>query len=319
MPELAIPQSTYGETICTLYDGDYHYGLGALVNSLTKGGYRGTVWAGHRGPLPFWTSQLPKLEGPGNEFLAGKNIRIVFLQVDTKIHLSLFKPQYMKRLLENEASDATYLWFFDSDMYLRGGWGFFEQWQKRGVAVVQDINYRTLPALDPLRHQWMEIAAEMGFGKPRPLEIYFNGGLTGVAKEHISFLDMWASLIAKAGELGMDLTKISSQTRDLPFHIPDQDALNVSVMYTPHPISPTGPEVMGFLPGRTHLYHNVGSKPWRGSILMRALKGTPPGRPSKYYFNHLETPIRLYKPLDLKRRKMELALASFIGRFYSRR
>jgi hypothetical protein len=318
MPEPAIPQSTFGETICTLYDGDYHYGLGALANSLIKGGYQGTLWAGHRGPLPFWTSQLRRLDAPGDEFLVGGKIRLVFHQVNPDVHLALYKPQYMKRLLENEARDASYIWFFDSDMYLRSGWGFFQNWQRRGIAAVQDINYRTLPELDPLRQQWMDVGAEMGFGKPRPLNIYFNSGLSGVPASSASYLDMWQSLIVKAGEMGMDLKRISSQSRDLPFHIPDQDGMNVAFMFTPHPVSPAGPEVMGFYPGRTHLYHNVGTKPWRGSILMRALKGTPPGLPSKFYFTVVESPIRLYTPFQLRLKRLAVGISAFIGRFYRR-
>lgn len=53
MAEAAFPgpPSCSGETICTLFDGDFHYGLAAMLNSLVQAGYKGTVWAGYRGAL----------------------------------------------------------------------------------------------------------------------------------------------------------------------------------------------------------------------------------------------------------------------------
>ena len=44
--------------ICTLFEGDYHFGLAAFVNSLAHAGFTGTVWAGYRGSLPPWLGQL---------------------------------------------------------------------------------------------------------------------------------------------------------------------------------------------------------------------------------------------------------------------
>src|SRR5271155_5094700 len=94
----AIPQPDFGETICTLFDGDFHFGLAAMVNSLVRGGYKGTVWAGYRGPVPPWVNQLNRVDNSAHTYLVGDRIRLGFLPVDTDIHLSLYKPQYLMRL-----------------------------------------------------------------------------------------------------------------------------------------------------------------------------------------------------------------------------
>ena len=322
MAEAAFPgpPSCSGETICTLFDGDFHFGLAAMLNSLVQAGYKGTVWAGYRGALPPWVNQLKRMDGPGDAYRVTEQIRVVFVLLETRIHLALYKPRFMLDLLANHARGCEYIWFFDSDIFLRGKWSFFVNWQRFGIAVCQDILHHVLPEHDPLRQEWAEIAAGMGLGlsKPRALSQYFNSGLVGVPAAHASFLQLWQRLIEQAGKMGADLNRLTTGSREMPFHIPDQDALNVAVMVTEYPLSPTGPEIMGFRPGRPVTYHAVGTKPWRGSVLLRALAGEAPSGAAKFYFTQVSSPIRLYSWLDFRRKRLECAAAGFIGRFYRR-
>jgi hypothetical protein len=317
--EIRSLESACDVAICTLFDGDFHFGLAALLNSLVRSGYKGTVWAGYRGSLPPWLHQLRRLNANEHEYLVGDQVRLVLLLVEANIHLALYKPQFMINLLENQARDCKYIWFFDADIFVRCSWFFFEDWQRCGIALCQDILHRILPENDPLRHKWMEIGTALGLGSPRPLIQYFNSGLVSVSAENISFLHLWQRLIQYAGQLGVNLNRIASGTRDMPFHIPDQDALNIAAMYTEHPLSPTGPEVMGFLPGRSNLYHSVGPKPWRGSPFLRALAGMQPSGAAKFFFTQVSSPIHPYSALHLQAKKLECATASFIGRFYAKK
>jgi hypothetical protein len=320
MAELTLsgPPSACGETICTLYDGDFHFGLAAFLNSLVRAGYKGTVWVGYRGTLPPWVGQLKRLEAAGDEFLVTEQVRVVFLLLKTEIHLANYKPRFMLDLLANQARGCKYIWIFDPDIFVRCAWSFFAEWQRRGIALCQDALYETLPEKDPLRHQWMDIASGMGLGQPRPLNHYFNSGMTAVAATQVSFLELWQRMMEQAEKMGVDLRTFVVGGRELPFMACDQDAMNVAAMYTEHPLSPTGPEAMGFLPGRPIMYHAVGSKPWRGSMLRRALAGEVPSGAAKFFFTQVSWPIRPYSPLQLRVKRLECAAAALIGRFYRR-
>jgi hypothetical protein len=305
--------------ICTLFEGDYHFGLAALVNSLVSAGYTGTVWAGYRGVLPPWLDQLKCLDAEGRAYLIGDQVRLVFLPLETKTHFTNYKPQFMLSLLENQASTCDSLWYFDPDIFLRCGWSFFEKWQRYGIALCEDVLYHPLPNNNVLRQQWAEIGTGMGLGEPRPLIQHFNGGMVGLPASCISFLHIWKKVIDETAAMGYDLSGFLPGTREMPLHATDQDALNIATMFTEHPLSTLGPEGMGFINGGFTMYHAIVQKPWRGSILRRALAGDVPSAAIKIFFTQVSSPIRAYSPMRLRAKRLACAIGGFIGRFYTRR
>ena len=313
------PQSASSAAICTLFEGDYHIGVAALVNSLASARYQGTIWAGYRGMLPPWLTQFQRLHAVRHEYLIGNGIRVVFLPLETKTHFTNYKPDFMLDLLANHASGCNYLWYLDPDVFLRCDWSFFAKWQRYGIALCEDVLYPTLPENNLLRQQWVEIARDMGLDAPRALIQHFNGGLVGVPANYVSFLHLWKRVLDRAAAMGYDLTGFLPGTRAMPLHATDQDALNIAAMYTEHPLSTLGPEAMGFIEGGFAMYHAIVQKPWRGSILRRALAGEPPSNAIKLFFRHVSSPIRAYSTTMLYRKRLECRVAGLVGRFYRRR
>jgi hypothetical protein len=305
------------QDVCTLYEGDYHYGVGALVNSLVRAGYKGTVWAGYRGTLPPWVSQLQLLSEPG-QYMVADQLCLAFVPLSVSFHFANYKPDFMLELLANQAREADYLWYFDPDICIRCNWSFFEKWAHHGVAICQDATNNIIPANDPLCYQWLEVGQSEGLGEGRALGHYFNSGMVGVEPAHKSFLELWKRMIALGVEHGCSIQRIVSLSRDLPFHVLDQDAMVIAAMFTEHPLTTMAPDAMGFVPGGYVMYHVRGPKPWRGSLLRRAFGGTPPCSASKFFFTQVSSPIQLYSPLSFRLKNLACGLAAALGRFYHR-
>jgi len=317
--ESVIPESRGCKAgICTLFEGDYHLGLAAFVNSLVRAGFNGTVWAGYRGALPPWLSQLRKENAGEDEYSAADQIRLVFLPLATKMHLTNYKPQFMLDLLAGKAAECEYLWYFDPDIFIRCYWSFFEKWLTYGIALCEEtVNYN-MAENNPMRMQWIDLGTELGIGEPRLLHQYFSGGMVGVARANAGFLQIWKQILDSVSRAGYDLGIFKPGTPDMPFNAGDQDALNMAAMYTDAPLTTMGPEAMGFVPSGFTMYHAVGPKPWRGSFLARALAGNPPSPAAKFFLKHVSSPIRAYPPLRLFAKKVDCGLAALIGRFYRR-
>lgn len=303
--------------ICTLFEGDYHYGLAAFVNSLFQAGYQGTVWVGYRGALPPWLGQLQFTTEDGQQsYRVAERIRLVFLPVDPATHMTNYKPEFMLRLFREQPID--YLWYFDPDIWLKFSWNFFARWQNYGIALCEEVVRHGLSARHPLRLQWADFGRTIGLGEPTLRPGYFNGGLVGLQRAHLSFLELWQKIIAEAPRTGVDLGSFFTTAAEHIFAMQDQDALNMATLYTPHPLTTLGPEGMGFTPGWNAMMHAVAHKPWRVNFFVRALGGVPPSNAMKTFFLHLNGPIRPYSKGQLFGRRLNCQLATLIGRFYRR-
>jgi hypothetical protein len=111
--------------VCTLCEGDYHLGVGVLINSLHARGFNGFVCVGYRGPLPPWASGA-KPEGEGQHRLSLETFEVLFFPLATKRHLTNYKPEFMLHVWHTIAHAAEYIYFFDADIFIVARWTYFE-------------------------------------------------------------------------------------------------------------------------------------------------------------------------------------------------
>ena len=301
--------------ICTLFEGDYHLGLAAFLNSLLRAGFAGTVWAGYRGALPPWLGQLKRANADADEYWIVDQIRIVFMKLNTGIHLTNYKPEFMLNLLANEARDCKYLWYFDPDIFVKASWSFFADWQSYGIALCQEVVDNIFPADAPLRSSGSSWPLVSVCG-PAPINHYYNGGMVGVPSAHAEFLEKWKGLISLAGSMGCDLKHMAHGSREMPFNIIDQDALNIAIMYTKSPLSTLGPQGMGFIFGASMMmFHTVGEA-MEGIVFAASTERHAAYRSNEVFLHGGRYADSCHSPVHLRTKRMACSIAALIGRFY---
>lgn len=306
------------DAVFALYDGDFHIGLGALVNSLHEAGFRGIVYAGYRDALPPWAAPLTPGEGFAQHDVA-PGLAIRFIKVAFDGHLTNYKPRFIRTAVETFCPDVRRLYYFDVDIVVKCPWSFFQHWVACGVAVCKDINEPNMSGNHPLRGYWREMAQRLGYAC-RQYDGYFNGGFVGVAREHLPLLEIWQRLIEQLAGTGVALDGLTFGLRPHPATNLDQDMLNVALMASTFPLSPVENSNMDITPGGYVMAHALaGRKPWRQWYLRDALRGHPPSLAHKFFWRFVERPIRLYGPGQLRQSLWWMTVAAAIGRFYGRR
>jgi len=297
--------------VCTLFEGDYHYGVGALVNSLHRYGYQGSVEVGYRGNLPTWMHDAKAV-------LKGTSITLRFHPLQTDWHLTNYKPRFLLELFSADPA-LDRIFYFDPDIVIKCSWEFFEYWAESGVALVEEIATHGMAYNHPLRRKWVEIANGLGISVKPTFSQYFSGGFIGVRRSMMRHLQDWARIMEHLPALGIDLRRFMPADRLHPFCGTDQDAMNIFAMATAPFLSTIGPEGMDFIPGGFTMSHAVGSpKPWRKNYLLSALKGIKPSAADKAFWDNAATPIRVFPASLVRQRHATIHLSSLIGRFYHR-
>lgn len=323
--------------ICTLFEGDYHYGVGALTNSLYHHGFRGIVWAGYREKLPTWAKTIKDYE-KYQEYVVAKGCAIHFVKLDTNYHLTNYKPKFMLSLWKEFCPETEALFYFDPDIVIKCRWSYFEEWATYGVALCEDIN-SPVPDNHPLRMAWRKFFEPYGFVFNRQTDIYVNGGFIGVTNTRESFLQNWSKIQEiMAPEVGglqnaniglqkanlADLTEkkcpqFAEVGRTFLFDKTDQDAMNISLMTTSCAVSLMGKEGMDIISGGFTMSHAVGSvKPWRKQMFLSSLRtGKRPSLADKGYWQNTQIPIKLYSAYELFWKKFDLLFATIVARIFS--
>lgn len=311
--------------VCTLFEGDYHLGVAALINSLHISGFQGTIFAGYRGSLPKWAVTAVEdsnLSWPGARTMdLGAGIKVSFLPVNTRYHFTNFKPKFALQIARSAEIQADKIFYFDPDIVIKCRWSFFQSWISEGVGLVHEIVSNDMPPTHPVRLQWKRILRKHGLECKREVYSYINAGFFGVSADHLDFLELYQYFVQVAiDDFNIDVTSFDwSLSREHPFYANDQDALNIAAMCCSSPISEMGPEAMDFIHGGFVMSHAVGrAKPWRKKYIRSALRGVAPSLADKAYWSSASGIVNNYTDATLNLTKAGLSIASLIGRIYRR-
>lgn len=306
-----------GNLVCTLFEKDYHLGGAALINSLCAGDFKGTIFCGMRGSLPFWAKKAQKDASGVWHWQPQEGVVVLFEVLATQRHFASYKPTFMLELVERYAPSRIF--YLDPDIVVKAPWRYIERWATGGVALCEDM-FPNLPAGHPRRLIWVDWLRLNGWDpSPTSQNRHYCSGFVGLEVAQKEFLTLWGDVLEKAQSSTDALAYLRSGHPLSAFHNSDQDGLNMVLMLKDFPINASGSEGMDFAPGGHLLAHAAGTpKPWQGHFLRQALKGNPPTLAARIFFNYIDKPIRVFSPIRRAWLAFSMRVACAVGRFYRR-
>jgi hypothetical protein len=317
------PQNT--TIVCTVFEGHYHKGVAALVNSLSVNGFEGTIYAGYKGALPPWA--VIEAKEKNYEVMRVKdNLKLHFLKFPDTAFLPYCKPNFMLDLFDTLEPQAERVIYFDCDIVVKCTFSYFEQWSDFGIMLVEDIN-SPISTTDPLRYQWVDYFKKHDISVRRDSNQYVNGGFIGMNRRAKGFLNTWNHIQNLVLE-DMNAMKVDVHKSHLPekisglkdrtymFNRTDQDALNVAKDTTEEVLAIADSSAMDFKSVGFVMSHAAAKeKPWEKNWLKFVLKnGQRPSPTDRIFLNYTVSPISIYNNRERKIKQIHLKLASILGR-----
>lgn len=299
------------EIVVTLYEGHYHFGVAALLNSLVNAGFEGLVRVGYRGALPPWLGQLQHVHG--QEYGVTPQLAVSFVPVNPTMHLGYYKPQFM---LDTFVAYPTtqHVFYFDPDIVVNAEWEFFTSWVQAGIALCLDNTFAFLHRNHPWRAQWKALAG----GAPAQsgtLDYYVNSGFVGVHRANTAILERWVSITEKHREQGGTVEVFVKNGHRAVRG--DQDLLNaVMTVCNDLTYSIIGTEGMGFTDPAYVMSHAVSEiKPWKKNFLkLLFVKGHAPSVADKDYMRYANQPVAAYNSSAFRLKRWNMHFSSMLGR-----
>lgn len=307
--------------IFTLYEGNYDYGVGALINSAFRCEFKGKIIIGYKDSLPFWINQLVKSTEYSYILKVGnESIELILKKIDGDNHLRYYKPSMFELLFAEYP--AAKIFYFDPDITIIGDWWFFEQWVSYGTACVLDENYPLMPTSHPIKQKWAELL-NYKIDLSSPYNYYINSGFLGCRKKDLDLIQDWKSNISTLQEKDgnfKDFQPVFKKTttyKRLNSIMGDQDILNATINkdYIKYNLSIVGPEGMGFIPAGYLMYHNTGKKPWNKNVLKEFLKyGNKISQADQSFLENSKYPIVLFSKFQQLKLKITFLITKLIQR-----
>ncbi len=301
--------------LITLYQGDYHLGAAALINSALRHGFDGRIALYHDSEkLPAWTSHLTA-DGP-DKFRIGL-VEIAFHRIVAPRHFGYHKPFVMREALRNYPDRGSII-YADPDVLFLAPWSFFESWILQGVAFCLDSQFPQLPAEHPWRATWRQLVKDATGLACRPVSNYPNSGFVALTRDQLPFLELWMALTEQFEKGGGDTKGFCLEERHRAI-VGDQDLMAAALMAWTGPTSILGPEGMGFTEYFYALSHDINRpKAWRRDFAREAVQGIKPSQGSAFFLEYADQPIPALSPRELNAKKLSFKVARTISRFWKR-
>jgi hypothetical protein len=302
--------------VITLYEGHYHYGVAALINSLLACGFQGKITAYCRDgePLPPWTRRLPRIADHAFQ-LPGS--LLAFKPTEVKRHFGYHKPfAALQELTADPECEAVV--YADPDVLFLAPWKFFEEWLGMGLALCLDVSFPYLSENHPWRKTWKDLLARATGEVSGTTSQYVNSGFFGVARTDLDFLRQWIKVTQKFEEEGGNTTSFDLINRHRAI-VGDQDLLATTLMGWRKGVSILGQEGMGFNGDYFILSHHIWTpKPWIRSFIKESLKGERPSPAAGFYLKFSNAPLAPYSAGQLFRKQLGFKFAQLISRLWAR-